>query len=77
MEKRVFLAIALSLLVLTVYQAYFAPPPPTTTPAPAAVANQPVDTSAPQGMSSPSGAGAAGTGVPGTGAPGTSSTTPV
>jgi YidC/Oxa1 family membrane protein insertase len=29
MEKRVFLAIALSLLVLTVYQSYFAPQPPT------------------------------------------------
>lgn len=31
MEKRVFIAIALSLLVLTGYQAFFAPPPPTTT----------------------------------------------
>jgi YidC/Oxa1 family membrane protein insertase len=33
MEKRVFIAIALSLLVLTGYQAFFAPPPPTTAPA--------------------------------------------
>ena len=31
MEKRVFLAIALSLLVLTLYQTFIAPPPPATT----------------------------------------------
>ena len=40
MEKRVFLAIALSLLVLTLYQAYLAPPPPKATPAPATVTEQ-------------------------------------
>lgn len=39
MEKRVFLAIALSLLVLTVYQAYFAPPPPAVIP-PGATASE-------------------------------------
>jgi YidC/Oxa1 family membrane protein insertase len=33
MEKRVFLAIFLSFVVLAVYQSYFAPPPITTTPA--------------------------------------------
>lgn len=37
MEKRVFLAIALSLLVLTLYQTFVAPPPPVTS-APAATA---------------------------------------
>lgn len=66
MEKRVFLAIALSLLVLTVYQAYLAPPPPTTTVAPAAVTDQ-----------QPAAQNAAVSGTPapnGTGAPGTSST---
>ncbi len=36
MEKRVFLAIALSLLVLTLYQTFVAPPPAPTTPAPVA-----------------------------------------
>lgn len=35
MEKRVFLAIALSLLVLTLYQTFVAPPPPATTTQPA------------------------------------------
>jgi YidC/Oxa1 family membrane protein insertase len=48
MEKRVFLAIALSLLVLTLYQAYLAPPPPTTDPqaAPAAATAAPNSTPA-------------------------------
>lgn len=65
MEKRVFLAIALSLLVLTVYQAYFAPPPPATSPAPASVTD-----------TAPTAPGAApSTGAPnGTSAPGTSGT---
>lgn len=40
MEKRVFLAIALSLLVLTLYQTFVAPPPPAATAAPAAAAAQ-------------------------------------
>ncbi len=58
MEKRVFLAIALSLLVLTLYQAYLAPPPPAASPAPAAVTEQ--QPPAPNAV------------VPGTSAPGTS-----
>lgn len=49
MEKRVFLAIALSLLVLTGYQAFFAPPPPATSPSPAATASaSPSATEVPQ-----------------------------
>ena len=54
MEKRVFLAIALSLLVLTLYQAYFAPPPPATAPVAAAV-------TAPNGTGAP---GTSGTSAP-------------
>lgn len=41
MEKRVFIAIALSLLVLTGYQAFFAPAPPTTTAQPGAASTTP------------------------------------
>ncbi len=63
MEKRVFLAIALSLLVLTVYQAYLAPPPPATSPAPAAVTEQTAGApGATPGASAPGGASVPGTG---------------
>jgi len=63
MEKRVFLAIALSLLVLTVYQAYLAPPPPTTTVAPPAVTDQQpaAQNAAVSGTSAPTGTSAPGT----------------
>lgn len=63
MEKRVFLAIALSLLVLTLYQAYLAPPPPATTPAPAAVTDQQpaAQNAVVSGTSAP---GTSGTGAP-------------
>ncbi len=49
MEKRVFLAIALSLLVLTLYQTFVAPPPPPVTPpvAAATTASAPVVPGAP------------------------------
>jgi YidC/Oxa1 family membrane protein insertase len=60
MEKRVFLAIALSLLVLTLYQTFVAPPPPaTTTVTPAApettapAATSPGATSAPSPATAP------------------------
>lgn len=60
MEKRVFLAIALSLLVLTLYQAYLAPPPPASAPAGAMV-----------GEPTTPGATTAATAAPATSAPGT------
>ncbi|TAK11303.1 MAG: hypothetical protein EPO35_12520, partial [Acidobacteria bacterium] len=64
MEKRVFLAIALSLLVLTVYQYYFAPPPPATQ---TATADQ-SPAAAPQNPTAASQPGAP-TSSPGTSAP--------
>ncbi len=73
MEKRVFLAIALSLLVLTVYQAYFAPPPPATVPAGAtasevAAANAATTTAAnAQNAAAPAGTSSPSTSAPGTG----------
>jgi YidC/Oxa1 family membrane protein insertase len=58
MEKRVFLAIALSLLVLTLYQAFLAPPPPKTEPAPAAVTEQQPPAAGTAPASAPAGTGA-------------------
>src|SRR5450756_1052941 len=59
MEKRVFLAIALSLLVLTLYQTFVAPPPtvtPASAPAAAAEGSSPatsVQASVPSASSAP------------------------
>jgi YidC/Oxa1 family membrane protein insertase len=59
MEKRVFIAVLLSFLILAAYQAYFAPPPANTiTPAPAAsVPLSPATPAAPGSAPSPSPAG--------------------
>jgi len=64
MEKRVFLAIALSLLVLTLYQAFLAPPPPKSDPA-ATTSAQTADPSTPQAATTPA-VGASQTSAPGT-----------
>ena len=72
MEKRVFLAIALSLLVLTLYQAFLAPPPPKVD---SAAAGAPASQGPGANATTPAvGASQTGAGAPITGAPGTSST---
>lgn len=57
MEKRVFLAIALSLLVLTLYQTFVAPPPPATTPQTQTTASTSTGTAAAVGAATPSPSG--------------------
>ncbi|HEY6358021.1 MAG TPA: membrane protein insertase YidC, partial [Vicinamibacterales bacterium] len=53
MEKRVFIAVLLSFVILAVYQAYFAPPPPkTTTSAPAPSVTRPATDVTPSGSAS-------------------------